>query len=305
MNSLPLKGFFRVLLAFTFPVSAIAQVTTGVADLLIDQEAFTDSLSVLYPVDEWAAETPWGPGEHLVYQVKVGIFNAGEGHMTVEALDSIRGHQTYRAVMGIKGGLPGLRVDDSYTTWIDVQTLQSWRYIREIDEPFYESYRHYEFYPDRRVWHRTDNDESGPLASSLPLDDIAFIYFIRRLPLEVGKTYSFSRYFKEDGNPVVIQVLRQDEYETEGVRYSTIVVKPIVQTDGLFGQGGEAELHFTDDDRRILVYMKSNIPLFPGSLTLHLKSIQEGVPLNPESRDTAREGRLNRAALEPDTIVRR
>jgi len=139
----------------------------------------------------------------------------------------------------------------------------------------------------------------------LPLDDIAFIYFIRRLPLEVGKTYSFSRYFKEDGNPVVIQVLRQDEYETEGVRYSTIVVKPIVQTDGLFGQGGEAELHFTDDDRRILVYMKSNIPMFPGSLTLHLRSIQEGVPLNPESRDIAREGRLNRAVVEPDTIVRR
>ncbi len=305
MNSLPLKGVFRVLLAVMFPVSGLAQVTSGVTDVPVDQEAFTDSLSMLYPVDEWAAETPWGPGEHLVYQVKVGIFNAGEGHMTVEALDSIRGHQTYRAVMGIKGGLPGLRVDDSYTTWIDLQTLQSWRYIREIDEPFYESYRHYEFYPDRKVWHRTDNDESGPLASSLPLDDIAFIYFIRGLPLEVGKTYSFSRYFKEDGNPVVIQVLRQDEYEMEGVRYSTIVVKPIVQTDGLFGQGGEAELHFTDDDRRILVYMKSNIPLFPGSLTLHLRSIQEGVPLNPESRDTAREGRLNRAALEPDTIVRR
>ena len=131
------------------------------------------------------------------------------------------------------------------------------------------------------------------------------IYFIRRLPLEVGKTYSFSRYFKEDGNPVVIQVLRRDEYETEGVKYSTIVVQPIVQTDGLFGQGGEAELHFTDDDRRIMVYMKSNIPLFPGSLTLHLRSIQEGVPLNPDSRDTAREGRLNRATLEPDTIVRR
>ena len=118
MNSLPLKRVFQVLLAFAFPVTVLGQVTSGAADLLFDQEAFTDSLSVLYPVDEWAAETPWGPGEHLVYQVKVGIFNAGEGHMTVEALDSIRGHPTYRAVMGIKGGLPGLRVDDSYTTWM-------------------------------------------------------------------------------------------------------------------------------------------------------------------------------------------
>ena len=305
MNSPPLKAFAKVLLAFTLPTAVAGQVVAGATDIVFDQESIADSLSAIYPVDEWAAETPWGPGEHLVYQVKVGIFNAGEGHMTVETLDSVRGHQTYRAVMGIRGGLPGLRVDDKYTTWMDLETLQSWRYIREIDEPFYESYRHYEFYPDRRIWHRTDNDESGPLASSLPLDDIAFIYFIRRLPLEIGKTYSLSRYFKEDGNPVVIQVLRRDEYEAEGVIYNTIVVKPIIQTGGLFGQGGKAELHFTDDERRILVYMKSNIPKFPGSLTLHLRSIQEGVPLNPESREEATQGRLNRAIAEPDTLVRR
>ena len=57
MNSLPLKGVFRVLLAFMFPVSGLAQVTSGVTDVPVDQEAFTDSLSMLYPVDEWAAET--------------------------------------------------------------------------------------------------------------------------------------------------------------------------------------------------------------------------------------------------------
>lgn len=305
MNSMCVRGATLVLLA-CIPVATVSsQVLSEPPDTLFDPDRVMDSLSVLYPTDEWAAQTPWGPGEHLVYLVKVGIFNAGEGHMTVEALDSVRGHQTYRAVMGIKGGLPGLRVNDSYTTWIDLQTLQSWRYIREIDEPFYESYRHYEFYPDRKMWQRTDNDETGPLASSLPMDDIAFIYFIRRLPLEVGKTYSLSRYFKEEGNPVVIKVLRKDEYETEGVVYSTIVVKPIVQTDGLFGEGGEAELHFTDDERRMLVYMKSNIPKFPGSLTLHLRSIQEGVPLNPESRQAAREGSLRRAVVEPDTLVGR
>ena len=286
-------------LAVFLTVAAPAFAAAQDGDLIRDGQALSDSLAALYPVEEWAAPTPWGPGEHLVYKVKVGIFNAGEGHMTVEALDSVRGNRTYRAAMGIKGGLPGLRVDDAYTTWMDVETLQSWRYIRDIHQPFYQAYRHYEFYPEERMWDREDNDESGPLASSFPLDDIAFIYFIRQLPLEVGKTYSYSRYFKEDGNPVVIEVVRRDRRETEGVCYNTIVVKPIIQTKGLFGKGGEAELHFTDDERRILVYMKSDIPNFPGSLTLHLRSIQEGVPLNPDSRAEAIQGREERARAEP------
>ena len=71
----------------------------------------------------------------------------------------------------------------------------------------------------------------------------------RRAP----SNYTLRRYFKEDGNPVVIQVLRRDTREVEGVEYNTLVIKPLIQTDGMFSEGGEAELHFTDDERRHLV----------------------------------------------------
>ena len=131
-------------------------------------------------------------------------------------------------------------------------------------------------------WERIDFDRGGDLGSALPLDEIAFIYFIRTLPLEVGKTYTLNRYFKEEGNPVKVTVLRRDQRETEGVGYNTIVVSP--------------EIHFTDDERRIPVYVKSDIPNFPGSLTLHLQSITEGHPLNPVSRLAAKEGRASRGA---------
>ena len=59
--------------------------------------------------------------------------------------------------------------------------------------------------------------------------------------------------------------------------------------------GGDAEIHLTDDERRIPVYVKSDIPNFPGSLTLHLRSIQDGFPLHPDSRTEALEGRERRA----------
>jgi len=207
--------------------------------------------------------------------------------MSIPALDTVRGHDAYHINMSTDGSLMGFSVHDKYDSWLDVRTLQSWRFIQDIHEVRYNSFRHYEMYPDRGIWDREDNDESGPLTAELPLDDIAFIYFIRTLPLEVGRTYTFDRYFKVDGNPVTVKVLRRDHRKTEAGEFATIVVQPIIRTKGLFSQGGKAEIHFTDDARRLPVYVKSDIPNFPGSLTLHLKEIHEGVPLHPASRATA------------------
>jgi len=253
------------------------------------------------PADPLAAVVPFGLGERLEYKVKVGIFNAGSVTMDLSALDTVRGHPSYRAIVEMDAGLMGVRLHDTYTTWFDVETLQSWRYIRDIDGTFDKRYRHYEFHPEDGIWRREDNDEEGPMPTSVPLDEMSFIYFLRQMPLEVGKTYTLPRYFKEEGNPVVIEVLRKDRRETEGVWYNTIVIKPTFQTSGLFSEGGNAEMHFSDDDRRLLVYLKADVPVLPGSLTWHLRSVDLGMPLHPDAR--ARMHGPN-ASAPADTISR-
>ena len=275
-----LVGGVLVAAALASPLASASAQTTA--------QASAPAAPRVYPADSTAAMAPFGPGERLVYKVKIGIFNAGEGQMSIPELDTLRGHDAYRISMTIRGGLGPARVNDAYSSWLDIRSLQSWRFIQDIHEVNYKSFRHYEFYPERRIWDREDNDESGPLASLTPLDDIAFIYFIRTLPLEVGKSYTFDRYFKVEGNPVTVNVLRRDRRKTEAGEFSTLVVQPIIRTKGLFSQGGKAEIHFTDDARRIPVYVKSDIPNFPGSLTLHLREIREGVPLHPGSRTASR-----------------
>lgn len=236
--------------------------------------------------DSAAARTPFGPGEHLVYRVKLGWFNVGFGALTMEGLELMDNRLVYRATMGINGRAV-VSLDDLYTTWFDVETLQSWRFTRDMNQGSYTGTRDYVFDPQRMMWERQDNDESGPLASPVPFDEITFMYFIRTLPLEVGETYTFDRYFKETGNPVTVEVLRKDTRETDAGDFNTIVVRPSFRDEGLFSEEGEAELHFTDDDRRLLVYMWVNMPNFPGGISLHLQSIQEGFPVNPDSRAEA------------------
>jgi hypothetical protein len=243
--------------------------------------------------DSLAVPTPWGPGEHLVYDVKLGWFNVGTGHLTVEGFGIVRGNPTYRAVMGMDGGALGFSINDRYTTWFDVYTLQSWRFVRDYGGT-YTSKRHYEYYPERDMWDREDNDEFGPMETDSPLDDISFVYFLRTLPLEVGETYTFDDYFKEEGNPVVVRVVRKDTRKTDAGEFNTIVVKPSFQSEGLFSEDGNAELHFSDDERRLLVYMWVNMPRLPGGVSLHLKSVQEGFPVNPSSRAEILEARQRR-----------
>ncbi len=254
-----------------------------VAFVLAQPVAAQGWTAAVVPTDTAAAPTPFGPGEHLVYGVKLGIFNVGQGYLSVEGLDWVRGNPTYRVVMGMKGGKLGFSLDDRYTSWFDTHTLQSWRFIR-LYRGSYDSQRHYEFYPERDMWDREDNDEFGPMPTDRPLDDIGFVYFLRTLPLNVGDHYEFQDYFKVEGNPVTVDVVRKDRRKTDAGTFNTIVVRPSFQSEGLFSQDGEAELHFSDDERRLLVYMKVDLPRFPGGISLHLRSIHEGFPVNPESR---------------------
>jgi hypothetical protein len=222
---------------------------------------------------------PFGPGEDLRYDVRLGFLGRkGRGHMKILGIDSVRDRTTYHVEMAIRGGLIWDQVRDQYDSWLDVTNLVTLRSIQDIKELQYERYRHFEIFPEEMRFERRDKVESGPIPTSLPLDDVSFFYFVRTLPLEVGQEYTFNRYYRENGNPVVLQVLRRDTVEVPAGTFPTIVVKPLIQTSGLFGEGGEAELYFSDDDRRLLVLMRSKIPII-GFLSLHLRRVTEGEPL--------------------------
>lgn len=255
-------------------LDSIAPPTLGSATPL--GLALPDSLEAMA-----APERPFAVGEHLTYRVKLGIFNVGAGDMSVHGVDTIRGIPSYHVSMGLNASafFGAAKVKDRFESWMDTRTMASRRFIRDIHEVNYKSYRVFEIYPDERRWERTDesDDKTGETLSSLPMDEIAFIYWIRTQELEVGETYTYDdRYFKEEGNPVTLKVLRRETKTVDAGTFETIVVQPIINTSGLFSEGGNAELYFTDDEHRLMVYMRSEVPVV-GSITLHLQGV-EGVP---------------------------
>ena len=232
-------------------------------------------------------EVPFGPGERWEYQVKIGVFEVGEGHVELLSIDSVRGRPCYAAIMKMKGSVfwGAYKVDDEFRSWFETETLVSRRFIKDHQHRP-ESSRHYEIYPEELRWERKDKDDGGAMITPLPLDDLAFVYFARTLDLTPGKEYEFSRYFKEKGNPVTLRVLRRETVEVPAGTFETVVVQPIIKTTRLFGEGGEAELYFTDDDRRMMVLMRAKVP-GKINLTLHLKSFRDSGTPETEAGDSS------------------
>lgn len=224
------------------------------------------------------AVVPFGIGERAEYQVKLGGLGVGSGSMEILGIENVRGHDTYHARLRVSGGVLLARVDDRFESWIDVNGLFSRRFKQIQRELSFRRNRTYEFYPEQGTYYRLNTEDRGELPTSEPLDDVSFLYFARTLPLEVGDRYVLERYFKADGNPVVLEVLRKERITVPAGTFNTVVVRPTIKTDGLFGEGGEAEVYFTDDTRRLMVQMRSKVPLV-GSLSLHMTSYRPGDPL--------------------------
>ncbi|MBX9928706.1 MAG: DUF3108 domain-containing protein, partial [Gemmatimonadaceae bacterium] len=216
-----------------------------------------------------AATVPWRVGEALGYDLKFGAIKVGSGKMLVVGTDTVRDRLAWRTRFTVSGGTFFYRVHDVLESWFDTQTLSSLRFSQDFSEGGRDREKLYEIFPDRRVFVEKGRPESPTVAE--PLDDGSFLYFLRTVPLEVGKTYEFHRYFKPDRNPVVLRVLRRERIRVPAGEFACIVVQPIIKTTGIFSENGRAEVWLSDDPRRIMVQMKSKLPF--GSLNLYLRSI--------------------------------
>ena len=205
--------------------------------------------------------------------MKYGFLGVGSAVLEVRGLDAVRGTPAVHVTFTVKGGIRIYRVNDAYESWFDPATYSTLRAVQNIDEGSYDRERDFEFFPDRKTFKENDKPEAPTVAD--PLDEASFLFFLRSIPLEVGQTYEFARYFRPEKNPVRVVVVRKEPVKVPAGQFNTIVVRPVIKTSGIFGEGGRAEVWFTDDSTRTLVQLKSQLKF--GSLNLYLRSRRPGV----------------------------
>ena len=210
-------------------------------------------------------------GERLSYDVRFGALKVGTGAMEVRGVEDVRGRDAWHTVFTIKGGVPLYKVDDRMESWIDTTSFTSLRFVQETHEGRRHRTKRIDLYPERGVYVEEGATQTDKPTVDQPLDEAAFIYFLRRVELVVGETYSYDRYFKPDRNPIRLEVLRRERIEVPAGTFETIVVRPVIKAKGIFSENGQAEVWLTDDARHVMVQMKAKVSF--GSLNLQLKSL--------------------------------
>jgi hypothetical protein len=266
-------GTALLVLTTAIPGAALAQAPAqpGANDTIT--VASDDSVSST--ASHEAIARPFAPGEQLDYMVAVGGAKVGTGQMQLLGIEDVRGEDTYHARFTVEGGFLMFKVNDVLESWFDTETLSSRRFIQNIHEVSYKKNRYFDIYPERGVLHQKGYDEMPTVEK--PLDDASFLYFVRTVPLEVGKTYTFNRYFRPDRNPVVVKVLRKETIEVPAGKFNTVVIQPLIKSQGIFAEGGEAQMWLSDDDRRMMVQFKAKVPYLK-TLDLYLSSYKGTIP---------------------------
>ncbi|CAA9349722.1 MAG: hypothetical protein AVDCRST_MAG40-2835 [uncultured Gemmatimonadaceae bacterium] len=214
---------------------------------------------------------PFGVGERADYEVRFGPLRVGNGTMEITGVDTVRGRPAFHSVMRVRGGTLFYKVDDRYESWWDTTTLSSYRHRQDLDEGRKERERLFEIFPAEGYYLRDGSEERQPTVAQ-PLDDGSFFYFVRTIPLQVGRSYTFNRYFRPDRNPVVIRVVRREKVTVPAGTFDAVVIQPQIKTRGIFGENGKAEIWLSDDERRVMLQMQTRLKF--GSLNLYLKSYQ-------------------------------
>jgi hypothetical protein len=231
------------------------------------------TLAASFPTIQPRKIVPFDTGERLTFDVRFGGIKVGTGRMEVVGFQDIRGREAWHTRFTVKGGIPLYRVNDRLECWIDTRTFESLRFVQDLEEGRRDKERFYEIFPEQATYSEKGEVEHAPSVED-PLDDAAFMYFVRTIPLEVGKTYSFNRYFRPDRNPVQIRVLRKEEVKVPAGKFQTVVIQPVIKSKGIFSEKGHAEMWLTDDSRRLLVQMKTDLSI--GSLNLYLRGYVPG-----------------------------
>jgi Protein of unknown function (DUF3108) len=214
---------------------------------------------------------PFAVGEKLSYSAKLGMLTLGSGTLEVAGVDTLRGVESFRFRFRLQGKTMFYSLDDVLESWVGTSDLISRRFVQDFVENDKPTKRQYEIFPDSGFYREQGRDKTSPTPKD-PLDDGAFFYFVRVTPLEVGKKYSFDRYFRKDKNPVTIEVQKREKMDLpDGSTVQCLVLHPTIDTKGLFSKRSETRIWLTDDARRLPVQIRTKFPF--GTITLRLKDM--------------------------------
>lgn len=181
------------------------------------------------------------------------------------------------------------RVNDVAESFIDAEGLFSHKYSLKLDESKQQrdvlelyDYRKKKAY----YWSKLEHSDKGVSQEQSEIDLVPFtqdglsaFFFVRTLPLAVGKVFEFPVVNNGKLRTVRVTVLRQERLQTKIGEFPTFVVKPEVVLDGILQSHGDSFMWISDDSQRRILKMDAKIKV--GSVIAYLRDHSYGEKPKP------------------------
>lgn len=223
----------------------------------------------------------YAPGERMVSEISYGPVVAGEGTLEVVGTVEFGGRPCYHVESTANSNRffsSIYKVRDKIVTYIDAADFSSAYFYKRLREGDYKKTVEVTF--DRAAGvARYGDGHSMPVRPGV-LDELAALYYVRNLDLEVGRDIVLPAHTSRRNYDLKVVVARREWVEVPAGRFECFVVEPILEGEGLFKHEGRITLYISADERRLPVLMKAKVPV--GSIDVALKEYRAGVtPVAP------------------------
>jgi hypothetical protein len=151
------------------------------------------------------------------------------------------------------------KVRDKYETYIDQQTLQPYKFVRDVNEGGYT------FYQNVTFKHKEGKAISLTGTYDIPTccqDILSAIYYSRCVDyskLKVNDTVPLTTFLDDKVYPLYVRYLGKEKVKVKSGTYDCIVIKPLLVEGTIFKGGEQMNVYVTDDANKVPVLVESPI----------------------------------------------
>lgn len=235
----------------------------------------------------WSIEPFFRTGERYVFDVT--YFGATAGELVMMLLSPktvaerpvfhIRAEARTASVFSLF-----YRMNDVAESFMDSTALVSHKFSLKLDESMQQR-DVLELYDQRKntvhYWSKLDHKKKGKAQEQKEIsikpfaqDGLSAFFFLRTLPLEIGKVFEFPVVTNGKLRDVRVTVVRRENLQTKIGEIPAIVVKPDVVLDGVLKTYGDSYVWISDDNRRIILKVDAKIKI--GSVIAYLREYDDG-----------------------------
>ncbi len=223
--------------------------------------------------------TAFQQGEKVGFNVYYTVGNlinahAGAGSFTT-TLEKLNGRSVYH-VKGEGRTLPSYewayKAVDTYETYMDVETMQPLKFIRNINEGGYKKYQNVGFNKSNNTAITNEGVFKVPACVH---DVVSAVFYARNIDynkLRTNDRVSINLFLDNEIYNMYIRYLGKEVISTKYGKFKAIKFKPLTIKGTIFEGGEKMTVWVTDDENRIPVRIES--PIIVGKVRIDMVSFQ-------------------------------